>query len=52
MNAKWVYSLLQDACEALDAAEDHAIAAHVGYAMSLVRDKYVVADQPDQPVRD
>ncbi|MEG3084145.1 hypothetical protein U1707_10875 [Sphingomonas sp. PB2P12] len=48
MNASSVYALLQEACRALDAAEDHAIAAYVGCAMTLIEEKYdVVADRSD-----
>lgn len=51
MNASSVYAKLQDACRALDAAEDHAIAAYVGVAMTLIEDKYgVIADQCDAAV--
>lgn len=42
MVATRVYSLLQDACLALEATEDHAIAAYVGFAMALVHEKYGV----------
>ena len=48
MNAIRVHSLLQDACRALDAAEEHAIAAYVGLAMALIEEKYGVdRDHPD-----
>ncbi len=40
MNATRVHSLLHDACQALDAADEHAIAAYVGLAMTLLADKY------------
>ena len=40
MVATRVYALLQEACAALETAEDHAIAAYVGFAMSLVEEKY------------
>lgn len=40
MNAFSVYAQLQDACRALDAAEDHAIAAYVEWAMTLMAEKY------------
>lgn len=53
MNANRVYSLLQDACQALDAAEDHAIAAHVGLAMALIQDAYALDDETlDRSVHD
>lgn len=42
MVATRVYSLLQEACLALETSEDHAIAAYVGFAMALVQDKYGV----------
>lgn len=42
MNPTHVYSVLQDACRALEASDDHAIAAYVGLAMALVQDKYGV----------
>lgn len=49
MNAIRVYSLLHDACQTLDAAEDHAIAAHVGFAMALLQQKYDIDEtQMDQ----
>jgi hypothetical protein len=48
MVATRVYSLLQEACLALETSEDHAIAAYVGFAMALVHDKYGVGqDQLD-----
>jgi len=37
-----IYSLLQDACRALEDAGDYAIAAHVGHSMALVQEKYGV----------
>ncbi len=46
MDAFRVYSQLQDARRALDAAEDHAIAAYVEWAMTLIDRKYGVA--PDR----
>lgn len=42
MNATRVYSLLQEACRALEDAGDHAIAAYVGLGMALVQEKYGV----------
>jgi len=42
MGATRVYGLLQEACTALEATEDHAIAAYVGFAMALVEEKYGV----------
>lgn len=40
MNSVRVYGQLQDVCRSLDAAEDHAIAAYVEFAMSLIEEKY------------
>jgi hypothetical protein len=37
-----IYSLLQEACRALEQAGDHGIAAHVGHSMALVQEKYGV----------
>lgn len=37
-----VYALLQESCRELDSTSDHAIAAHVGYAMALIERKYGV----------
>jgi hypothetical protein len=42
MAATRIYALLQEACAALEASEDHAIAAYVGFAMALVEEKYGV----------
>lgn len=39
-----VYALLQEACRELDSAGDHAIAAHVGYAMTLIEAEYGIGD--------
>ncbi|MGU3389298.1 hypothetical protein [Sphingomonas sp. M1A8_2b] len=44
MNASSIYAQLQDACRALDAAEDHAVAAYVEWAMTLLAEKYGLAD--------
>lgn len=43
MDAFGVYAQLLDARRVLDAAEDHAIAAHVEWAMTLLDRKYGVA---------
>ena len=42
MAASRIYALLQEACAALETSDDHAIAAYVGFAMSLVEEKYGV----------
>lgn len=42
MDALRIYSLLQEACRALEAAGDHGIAAHVGHSMALIQEKYGV----------
>ena len=42
MDALRIYSLLQEACRALEEAGDHGIAAHVGHSMALVQEKYGV----------
>lgn len=42
MNAMRVYSMLQEACRALEDAGDHAIAAYVGTGMAMVEEKYGV----------
>lgn len=53
MNADLVYSLLQQACRALEKAGDHAIAAYVGQSMALVQAKYGVGrDHLDPSDRD
>ena len=44
MDALRIYSLLQEACRALEHAGDHAIAAHVGHIMALVQEKYGVCE--------
>ena len=43
MNAFEVHGLLHKACEALDDEGDHAIAAYVGLALSLLVDKYGIS---------
>ncbi len=40
MNAPQVYSMLQQACRALEEAGDYAIAAYVGQGMALIDEKY------------
>jgi hypothetical protein len=53
MNAMHIYSLLQEACRALEDAGEHAMAAHVGLGMALVQEKYGVGeDHFDQVCRD
>lgn len=42
MDPQRIYSLLQQACRALDESGEHAIAAHVSYAMSLITDRFGV----------
>ena len=42
MDALRIYSLLQEACRALEQAGDHAIAAHVGHGMAMIEEKYGV----------
>jgi hypothetical protein len=42
MDAVRVYGLLQEACRALEQAEEHGIAAQVSYAMALVQRRYGV----------
>ncbi len=46
MNSVRVYGLLHEARAALDAAGDHAIAAHIDLGMALLRDRYD-AVEPD-----
>lgn len=40
MNAPQIYSMLQEACRALEDAGEHAIAAYVGQGMALIDEKY------------
>lgn len=48
MSAMRVYQLLQEACTLLETAEDHAIAAYAGFALTLVAAKYGIEhDQAD-----
>ncbi len=42
MDALRIYSLLQEACRALEQAGDHTIAAHVGHGMAMIEEKYGV----------
>ncbi len=50
MNAARTYTLLQEACRALEAAGDHAIAAYVGVSMAMVQEKYVVGRDHLEPI--
>lgn len=50
MDALRIYSLLQEACRALEDAGDHAITAYVGHSMALVHERYGVGqDHLDIP---
>lgn len=49
MNADRTYSLLQEACRALEDAGDHAIAAYVGMSMALIHEKYGVGQDHLEP---
>ena len=44
MDAMRVYALLQQACRLLEEGEEHAIAAYVGHAMTLIDHRYRVAE--------
>lgn len=50
MDPQHIYSLLQQACSALDDTGEHAIAAHVSYAMSLVTDRFGVGRDHLAPI--
>jgi len=43
VNADRVMALLTEACAMLDASGDHAAAAHVGQAMTMVAQRHGVA---------
>ena len=40
MNARRVHDLLVEACRLLESAQDFAIAAYVGHAMTMVETRY------------
>jgi hypothetical protein len=52
MDAVFIYSLLHDACLALDQAHEYAAAAYVDQAMALLRDKYGVGAEVELPKYD
>ncbi|WP_260596748.1 hypothetical protein [Sphingomonas endolithica] len=52
MDAVLVYSMLHDACIALDQAQEFAAAAYVDQAMALLRDKYGVGAEVELPKYD
>ena len=50
MNAARTYELLQEACQALEEAGDHAISAYVGVSMAMVQAKYKVGRHHLEPL--
>ncbi|WP_158638029.1 hypothetical protein [Sphingomonas ginsenosidivorax] len=45
MNAQLIYSMLNDACRALEESGEHVIAAYVGQGMALIDEKYALGHE-------
>ena len=49
MSGTRIYQLLHEACDMLETAEDHAIAAYAGFALALVAAKYGITQDAADP---